>query len=136
MIDNKRLLIRRRQALVCAGAAGLALAAPTVSAQERVKTGTVEIEQVQMAFIGSGNLGSGTLQFQGKSYRFTVGGLGVPAAIKTLVMGSRQRGRLQSQGTERTFRRLRAGAATAPAAAHQEQRRDVARGSSTASRSI
>jgi hypothetical protein len=77
MIDNKRLLIRRRQALVCAGATGLALAAPTVSAQERVKTGTVEIEQVQMAFIGSGNLGSGTLQFQGKSYRFTVGGLGV-----------------------------------------------------------
>jgi hypothetical protein len=46
-------------------------------AQQRVKTGTVEIEQVQVAFIGSGNLGGGTLQFQGKSYRFTVGGLGI-----------------------------------------------------------
>ena len=47
------------------------------SAQERVKSGTVEIEQVQVAFIGSGNVGGGTLHFQGKSYRFTVGGLGV-----------------------------------------------------------
>ena len=46
-------------------------------AQERVKVGTVEIEQVQVAFIGSGNLGGGTLQFQGKTYRFTIGGLGV-----------------------------------------------------------
>ncbi|HEY4167567.1 MAG TPA: hypothetical protein VGM96_12360, partial [Reyranella sp.] len=42
-----------------------------------MKTGTVDIEQVQVAFIGSGNLGGGTLQFQGKSYRFTVGGLGI-----------------------------------------------------------
>ena len=49
----------------------------TGSAQERVKSGTVEIEQVQVAFIGSGNVGGGTLHFQGKSYRFTVGGLGV-----------------------------------------------------------
>jgi hypothetical protein len=47
------------------------------AAQERVKSGTVEIEQVQIAFIGSANLGGGTLHFQGKSYRFTVGGLGV-----------------------------------------------------------
>jgi len=41
------------------------------------KSGTVEIEQVQLAFIGSGNLGGGTLQFDGQNYRFTVGGLGV-----------------------------------------------------------
>jgi len=41
------------------------------------KSGTVRIEQVQIAFIGSGNLGGGTLQFAGKSYDFTVGGLGV-----------------------------------------------------------
>lgn len=40
-------------------------------------SGTVDIEQVQVAFIGSGNLGGGTLHFQGRSYRFTVGGLGV-----------------------------------------------------------
>jgi hypothetical protein len=37
----------------------------------------VRIEQVQVAFIGSGNLGGGTLQFGGKSYDFTIGGLGI-----------------------------------------------------------
>ena len=63
----------RRTAL--AGAAHLLC--PPARAQERVKSGTVEIEQVQVAFIGSGNVGGGTLQFQGKSYRFSIGGLGV-----------------------------------------------------------
>lgn len=63
----------RRAALAGAGAW---LAYPA-QAQEKVTTGTVEIEQVQVAFIGSGNLGGGTLQFQGKNYRFTVGGLGI-----------------------------------------------------------
>lgn len=38
---------------------------------------TVKIRQVQVAFIGSGALGGGTLNYQGKSYRITVGGLGV-----------------------------------------------------------
>jgi hypothetical protein len=32
---------------------------------------------VQIAFIGSGNLGGGTLKFGGKSYDFSVGGLGI-----------------------------------------------------------
>jgi hypothetical protein len=42
-----------------------------------VKSGTVHIEQVQLAFIGSGNLGGGTLQFQGRSYKFSIGGPGI-----------------------------------------------------------
>jgi hypothetical protein len=41
------------------------------------KAGTVSIEQYQIAFIGSGNLGGGTLQFNGQSYPFTIGGLGI-----------------------------------------------------------
>lgn len=46
--------------------------------QEKLeKTGTVKIEQTQIAFIGSGNLGGGTLQFQGRSYAFKIGGLGI-----------------------------------------------------------
>lgn len=66
--------ITRRSAL----AGGLLAASGLpVAAQEKVKSGTVEIEQVQVAFIGSGNVGGGTLNFRGKSYRFTVGGLGV-----------------------------------------------------------
>ncbi len=50
---------------------------PATAADELKKTGTVRIEQVQIAFIGSGNLGGGTLQFGGKSYDFTIGGLGI-----------------------------------------------------------
>ena len=40
-------------------------------------SGTIQISQVQIAFIGSGNLGSGTLRYRGKSYPFSVGGVGV-----------------------------------------------------------
>jgi hypothetical protein len=39
--------------------------------------GTVEMNQVQAAFIGSGGGGSGTLNFRGRSYPFAVGGLGI-----------------------------------------------------------
>ncbi len=69
--------IGRRKTLF--GVSGLTLSAASLPAfaQERVKSGTVEIEQVQVAFIGSGNVGGGTLAYQGKSYRFTVGGLGI-----------------------------------------------------------
>jgi hypothetical protein len=37
----------------------------------------VSIEQLQVAFIGSGGAGDGMLHFQGRSHRFSVGGLGV-----------------------------------------------------------
>jgi hypothetical protein len=46
-------------------------------AEEQKLSGTVRIEQVQIAFIGSGNLGGGDLQYQGASHSFTIGGLGV-----------------------------------------------------------
>jgi hypothetical protein len=49
------------------GAAGVVLGGLPAVAQERVKSGTVEIEQVQVAFIGSGGVGGGTLHFRGKS---------------------------------------------------------------------
>jgi hypothetical protein len=45
--------------------------------EEMEKSGTVKIEQVQIAFIGSGNLGGGNLEFRGRTYHFTVGGLGI-----------------------------------------------------------
>ena len=65
-----------RRGLACTGMAGVLLVGREGLAQD-VKSGTVEIEQVQVAFIGSGNLGGGTLHFQGRNYPFTVGGLGV-----------------------------------------------------------
>jgi hypothetical protein len=69
--------IGRRDILFGISGLGLSSLSPAAFAQERVKSGTVEIEQVQVAFIGSGNVGGGTLNFQGKIFRFTVGGLGV-----------------------------------------------------------
>jgi len=60
-------------------AACLLIAAPAL-AQEQPKgrpSGSVKIEQLQVAFIGSGALGGGTLIYHGESYPITVGGLGV-----------------------------------------------------------
>lgn len=70
-------MMRRRSVLLAAGAAGCVGGALPTWAQSRVKSGTVEIEQVQIAFIGSGNVGGGTLFYEGGRYRFTVGGLGI-----------------------------------------------------------
>src|ERR1700674_3284584 len=40
-------------------------------------SGTVTMRQVQAAFIASGGGGTGTLYFNGRSYPFRVGGLGI-----------------------------------------------------------
>jgi hypothetical protein len=45
--------------------------------EQLTKSGTVSIEQVQIAWIGSANLGGGSLQLNGQTYKFTIGGLGV-----------------------------------------------------------
>ncbi|HBK06899.1 MAG TPA: hypothetical protein DDZ81_13810 [Acetobacteraceae bacterium] len=42
-----------------------------------VPSGTVNMDEVQVAYIGSGGGGSGTLYYQGRAYPFSVGGLGV-----------------------------------------------------------
>ena len=56
------------------------LAAAPALAQERPKgpaSASVTIKQIQVAFIGSGAVGGGTLNYQGESYPISVGGLGV-----------------------------------------------------------
>ncbi|KRE24620.1 hypothetical protein ASE66_05165 [Bosea sp. Root483D1] len=56
------------------------LASAPASAQSRQfgpATGTVSIRQVQVAFIGSGAIGGGTLRFNKRNYDITVGGLGI-----------------------------------------------------------
>lgn len=45
--------------------------------QGHMPDGTVDMRQVQVAYIGSGSGGTGTLTFQGNSYPFNVGGLGI-----------------------------------------------------------
>jgi hypothetical protein len=57
-------------------AAGVGVYCAPLRAEDYKESGTVEIEQVQIAFIGSGNLGGGTLHFGGSQREFTVGGLG------------------------------------------------------------
>jgi len=43
----------------------------------RVFSGTIEISSTQIAFIGSAQSGSGTLEFEGLEHDFKIGGLGV-----------------------------------------------------------
>ncbi len=56
----------------------LALAFPMLGAGDEVApSGTIEIDQYQVAFIGSGMLGGGTLRFEGEQHKFSIGGLGI-----------------------------------------------------------
>lgn len=59
-------------------AAALMLAVPARAQQSNLgpATGKVRIQQVQVAFIGSGQAGGGTLSFRGRNYGLTVGGVG------------------------------------------------------------
>ena len=56
--------------LVCVMPSSRLIAASSPSA-------TVEIQQTQIAFIGNANLGGGKLFFNGQTYKFTIGGLGI-----------------------------------------------------------
>lgn len=58
-------------------AASLGLAPVAHAQQDKTPSGTIEIDQTQIAFLVSGSFGGGTLHFQGKSYPFTIGGLGI-----------------------------------------------------------
>jgi len=69
--------VRLSRRAIILGLAILPVSALRARAADPKPTGQISIEQVQVAFIGSGNLGGGTLQFEGKSHSFTVGGLGI-----------------------------------------------------------
>ena len=56
--------------------AGIALPALAQSGDLK-QSGKVSVSQTQIAFIGSGNLGGGKLTYEGKTYSFTIGGLGI-----------------------------------------------------------
>jgi len=73
--------LRRALLPICA-AALVNLAACTtqngsMSLQGKPVSGYVAMTQVQAAYLGSGNGGNGTLRYRGRTYPFTVGGLGV-----------------------------------------------------------
>ncbi len=66
----------RRRLMLGAATVTLGAGLPAI-AQQRVLSGTVSIEQMTVAFIGSGGLGGGNLHFRGKNYPFSIGGLGI-----------------------------------------------------------
>jgi hypothetical protein len=53
------------------------LAGTPAFAQNDKPVATLELQQVQVALLWSATLGGGTLNFKGKAYKFTVGGLGI-----------------------------------------------------------
>jgi hypothetical protein len=66
------------KSLLGAVAALMLVAAPAAAQQRQLgpQTGSVRIEQIQVAFIGSAEIGGGTLTVGKRSYGITVGGLG------------------------------------------------------------
>ena len=47
----------------------------TAASHDEMASGTITIDETQLMFIVGGDLGAGTLQFQGKAYTFKTGGL-------------------------------------------------------------
>lgn len=58
-------------------AIGLQQGSAAAQSEDLEQSGTVHVSQTQIAFIGSGNLGGGELTYEGKTYSFTIGGLGI-----------------------------------------------------------
>ena len=71
----------RRALLLIGGLALLSFAGcanqSSVSLEGKPLSGYVRMNEVQAAYIGSGNAGSGTLSYHGSTYPFNVGGLGI-----------------------------------------------------------
>lgn len=64
-------------ALLLAACSGQGAGSGPATVQGQAPDGTVEMHEVQAAYIGSGSAGGGTLNFRGRSYPFRVGGVGI-----------------------------------------------------------
>ena len=69
------MMMRTLASLVLALVLGVSALAP--AAEEKEPSGTIEIEQTQVAVLLSGSFGGGVLHFGSRSYEFEIGGLGV-----------------------------------------------------------
>lgn len=75
---SMKIILRTCGVVALLGAASvLAQKATAQEAPTEAPSGSLKIEQVQIAFIGSGAVGGGTLEFKGKTHKFSVKGLGV-----------------------------------------------------------
>ena len=66
--------------LVANGAIARAQEDPAQKYAGQTPDATVDLDEVQIAYLVMGTLGGGTLHYQGQDYRFKVGGLGVGGA--------------------------------------------------------
>ena len=70
------LSMTRRRLLLTTGVALLGSAVP-LAGEAKEPSGSVTIDETQLAFIFSGQIGGGELDFRGRSYDFKIGGLGI-----------------------------------------------------------
>ena len=68
---------RAFQALLFVGVTMMASQAGAQTSPAPRPVGRISIDQTQLAFIGSAAVGGGTLFFRGRSYPFTINGLGI-----------------------------------------------------------
>jgi hypothetical protein len=79
-IERRPMSVQLHHRWMTALAAGVMLlfGSSTITlGQDSKPSATVTIHQTQVAFIGSGTSGGGTLRFGGKNYSFKLGGLGI-----------------------------------------------------------
>ena len=76
--------MRIKNLLAAAAIVAMSLSFAQVGAQEttadgkpKILAGTVHIDETQVAFLVSAKKGGGTVTFEGNSYEFSIGGLGV-----------------------------------------------------------
>ncbi len=75
--------------------------------------GTVNMDEVQVAYLASAGGGNGTLYYQGAAYTFSIGGLGVGGGSVRTIDQRRGRGLQARQSGESLPGTLRSGLATA-----------------------
>ncbi|MGF1611102.1 MAG: hypothetical protein ACFCUQ_16980 [Kiloniellales bacterium] len=76
-LDCRGLFIAWSPAIVALTIAALQFSTAFAQAADLKQSGTLTINQAQVAFILSGNVGGGKLSYGDKTYDFTVGGLGI-----------------------------------------------------------
>ncbi len=80
MTSISHMLHRRGMTPLALLAVGLVFATTAALAgapKDKPLSGTLTVEQVQVAFIGSANVGGGKLNYKGDSHDFKIGGLGI-----------------------------------------------------------
>lgn len=68
---------RRFATSLAVSAAGLALPLPAMAESRPNPSATIDIDETQVALLIGGNFGGGKLNFGGRVYKFTIGGLGL-----------------------------------------------------------